>query len=396
MAGKSNAQKMTSWIQNELGYSDSSQEVVTKVAEMPALETRELKIGAGRILKVTPVYETYWRFAARRQEMFMRRVNGAGRPWTNDPVLASYRFTNVYRAADRVSQYLIRAVQYDGPQSGEEVFFRTILFKIFNRLNTWEALQRDIGALSWRAFDFDRYSEVLDGVLGRGEPIYSAAYIMPPPPFGNARKHRNHLRLLELMMRDRTPARLARARSLRQVFELLRSYPSMGEFLAYQFAIDLNYSELVDFSEMEFVVPGPGARDGIHKCFADTSGLDDGDIIRLMTERAHLEFERLDEPFQTLWGRELQLIDCQNLFCEVGKYARVVHPSIAGQSGRNRIKQNFLPSSDPLPQWYPPKWRLNVPTDLLMDLDAPHCSRQQPLIFNERENDLRAEHQENK
>ena len=41
----------------------------------------------------------------------------------------------------------------------------------------------------------------------------------------------------------------------------------VGDFLAYQFITDINYSTLTDFSEMEFTVPGPGARDGIHKCF---------------------------------------------------------------------------------------------------------------------------------
>jgi hypothetical protein len=53
------------------------------------------------------------------------------------------------------------------------------------------------------------------------------------------------------------------------------------------------------------------------------------------------------------------LIDCQNLFCEVDKYARVVHPEAQGTSGRTRIKQNFCVNSMPLPQWYPPKWRLD-------------------------------------
>jgi len=54
--------------------------------------------------------------------------------------MLSYRFTNVYRASDRVSQYLIRRVIYEGDQSEEEVFFRTLLFKIFNRIETWEIL----------------------------------------------------------------------------------------------------------------------------------------------------------------------------------------------------------------------------------------------------------------
>ena len=30
----------------------------------------------GRVLKTTPVFDTYWRFASERQEMFMRRVHG--------------------------------------------------------------------------------------------------------------------------------------------------------------------------------------------------------------------------------------------------------------------------------------------------------------------------------
>jgi len=43
------------------------------------------------------------------------------------------------------------------------------------------------------------------------------------------------------------------------VFTILKGYPSLGAFLAFQFTIDLNYSEMIDFSEMEFVsrVPAP-------------------------------------------------------------------------------------------------------------------------------------------
>jgi hypothetical protein len=48
------------------------------------------------------------------------------------------------------------------------------------------------------------------------------------------------------------------------------------------------------------------------------------------------------------------------LFCEVDKYSRVIHPEIAGISGRNRIKQQYRPSSDPLASpWFPPKWGIN-------------------------------------
>lgn len=320
---------------------------------------RVLRVGS-RTLTVTPVFETYWRFACRRQQAFMRRALGAPPPWTDDPIIAAHRFTNAYRASDRVSQYLIRHVLYEGEQGPDEVFFRAILFKLFNRIDTWQALSETFGIISWRGFSLPKAARALESMRSRSA-IYSAAYIMPSPSFGAERKHTNHLRLLEHMMKDRAPAKIVDAGSLEEVFHTLRSYPSLGDFLAFQLAIDLNYSAMLDFSEMDFVVAGPGARDGIRKCFADTGGLCEADIIRLMADIAQDEFERLGLKFQDLWGRALQLIDCQNLFCEVDKYARVAHPDIAGSSGRTRIKQRFAPLQMPTPQWYPPKWRIQPP-----------------------------------
>src|SRR5216684_2084624 len=87
----------------------------------------DFRVSATKALQTTAVFDTYWRFAAERQEIFFRRVSGVAAPWTADPILRSYRFTNVYRAADRVSQYLIRKVIYGGDQSEEEVFFRVLL-----------------------------------------------------------------------------------------------------------------------------------------------------------------------------------------------------------------------------------------------------------------------------
>src|SRR5689334_22127318 len=97
----------------------------------------------------TVVFDTYWRFAAERVAIFYRRYGDRMGPWTSDPILRTYRFTNTYRAADRVSQYLIREVQAraDRPQTALEIFFRTMLFKIFNRIETWEALEGRFGPL---------------------------------------------------------------------------------------------------------------------------------------------------------------------------------------------------------------------------------------------------------
>jgi hypothetical protein len=313
--------------------------------------------------KVSEVYESYWRFAAERQAVFFRRARGEKHPWTNNPVLAIYKFTNAYRASDRVSQYLIRHVIYreDLPRSPREIFFRILLFKLFNKIETWELLERVRGPITFEDYRFADYDAVLARAMQSGRRIYSAAYIMPPGSraFGRPAKHQNHLLLLERMMEDRLAERLAQTQSMQEGFEKLRAYPTIGDFLAYQFITDINYSELTDFSEMDFVVPGPGARDGLRKCFLDPGGLNEPELIRLMADLQEREFERLGLDFQSLWGRRLQLIDCQNLFCEVDKYARVAHPHIAGKTGRVRIKQKFEATPKPIDLFYPPKWKLN-------------------------------------
>ena len=98
------------------------------------------------------------------------------------------------------------------------------------------------------------------------------------------------------------PERLAQTRTMQEGFEKLRAYPTIGDFLAYQFITDINYSEITDFSEMDFVVPGPGARDGLRKCFVDTGGLNEPELIRLMADLQEQEFERLGSIFNRFGG----------------------------------------------------------------------------------------------
>jgi hypothetical protein len=314
-----------------------------------------------RPLKPTVVFATYWRFAAERQDVFFRRLRSSPPPWSSDPVLQEHKFTNAYRAADRVSQFLIRNVIYNGDPAPQETFFRTLLFKLFNRIETWELLARELGEISYASYAFKRYDRVLTKAMASGRKLYSAAYIMPSGGRNAVypRKHQMHLRMVERMMKDETPERLSDSPSMASAFTLLRSYPTIGDFLAYQYVTDVNYSPLTGFSEMEFVVPGPGALDGIRKCFTDLGGLTEAELIKFITVRQDECFAAVNLRFSSLWGRRLQLIDCQNLFCEVGKYARVVHPEFTGLSGRTRIKQKLRPSPEPIVPWFPPKWGLN-------------------------------------
>ena len=291
----------------------------------------------------TEVYDTYWRFAAERQAIYFRRMENSKGPWSDDAILNKYRFTNTYRVTDRVSQYLVKNIQYntDLEQTREEIFFRTMLFKIFNKIETWELLNFELGPIGWRETGLHNIQRVLGELFNEGVTIYSAAYIMASPNFGFHYKYLNHLSLLGKMMRDGLPEKLASMESLRSVYEALLSYPGLGSFLAFQYTIDLNYSTLINHDESDYVMAGPGALDGISKCFDGLRGRSPNSIIKAMAERQEYEFDRLNLTFKDLYGRRLQLIDCQNIFCEISKYSRVAHPEIQGKSGRTKIKQKY-------------------------------------------------------
>jgi hypothetical protein len=314
-------------------------------------------------LQPTPVYDAFWHFAAERQAIFERRKENPLGPWTEDPILRQHKFTNVYRASDRTSQYLIKNVIYGNEISPatDDAVFRILLFKLFNRIDTWTLLERTFGQICIRDFSPERFGMCLDGAMESGMSIYSGAYIMPSgsKTYRSTRKHRTHLAILRDMLLDDLPKRAADAKNLKELFLLLRGFPLIGDFLAYQYAIDINYSEVTDFSESEFVVPGPGSRSGIRKCFTELRGLSESEIISIVTNVQDREFSKRGLKFAYIGNRPLQQIDIQNIFCEVDKYARVQFPEITGRHNRSKIKQRFHPNSAPINYWYPPKWKIN-------------------------------------
>jgi len=310
------------------------------------------------------VMDAYWRFAAERHDLYLRRIAALPQAPTPDPVLSQYRFTNAYRVCDRVSQYLVREVQYAHDQSAEEVVLRTVLFKLFNKVDTWELICDELGVPSFSSFDPAAVSALLSEEQRQGRAVYSAAYIVPPVSLCPVPKHRGHLELVALMLDGGLAEKARSADGLRGLYRLLRDFPGIGPFLAFQLAIDLNYSSAFDFDEAECVVAGPGALDGISKCAPGTHPRDAERFILDVCARQEDEFARLGLHFSGLFGRRLQPIDCQNLFCEISKYSRVAFPGVAGVAGRTRIKQRYV-ASGPLPTpFFPPKWGLDVPSDV--------------------------------
>ena len=316
-----------------------------------------------KTLKKTIIYDEYWKFAYERQNIFFKKIRDSVGLLTEDPILKLYKFTNVYRASDRVSQYLIKHIIYndDNDNKNKNIVFKILLFKLFNKIETWTAFENILSKVNIESFCLESYKKILYQLYAEKKSIYSNAYIMTSGRsiFGYERKFMNHLMLIKTMLDDNISNKIEQCNSLKELYNLLLSYPMFGPFLAYQFAIDINYSPIVNFDENEFIVAGPGARSGIYKCFFNAADFTNDYLIRYMVENQEKEFTRLGLDFIYLGNRTLKLIDCQNIFCEIDKYSRVKYPWITTFNKRTRIKQKYIPNSKGIEYFYPPKWGIN-------------------------------------
>lgn len=307
------------------------------------------------------IYDIYWYFAAERLAAFRRRISGQPRPWTDDPILSAFKFCNTYRAADRVSQFLIGEVAYhEEPCTAEDRLFQIVAFRVFSNIETWRTVVQVLGRqpriADLKSGAFLRALETARCLNGR---LYTGAFILcAADAYGRRAKHRNHVALFEHMfVEDKVGSRLGNASTFREIYETLHSYPLFGDFMAYQIAVDLNYSDALAFSENDFTQPGPGAIRGLRKVFEDLGDYTPADAIMWTVERQEFEFKRLGLQFDGLWGRPLHAIDCQGLFCETDKYCREAVPELT--SARKRIKARFTPSGESIRLFFPPKWGIN-------------------------------------
>lgn len=313
------------------------------------------------------VFKYYFYFAQERMSIFWNKYE-ENYPLTQDPTLQTYKFTNVYRAMDRVSQYLIRNVIYsDDDFSNKDVLLRIIVFKIFNKPETWEYLESEVGKISIDNFNLKHINEAL---LKRKEsgPIFNNAYMMTGTHSLYNHLNFKHEKWLQ-MVKDELIGqsvfdKIIDANSLSDVFDYLRGCSFIGDFLAYQYAIDMNYSTVINFSEDSFVKAGIGAIRGIKKCFGNASSArySNEDIIRFTQdnfEYYQAKFESND--FKPLFGRAPTLIDIQNCFCETDKILRVKMPELQVQN--KRIKQQYKETPKSLELFFPPKWNINQNID---------------------------------
>lgn len=294
--------------------------------------------------------QQFFEFAHKRHTMYLRRQAEEPWPWSDDPVLNKYRFTNVYRELDATTVWFRKWVR-DPLRSRPEVLLATILFRWINRTITGEAIFRQVmddGRTPWQDLleasegseediqqAFARMHDAIKTMLGRG-PYMTGAYVIKSPDGYD--KLTGVLKNVEWFMsarcgfrdemlgwREMADTLLAGPVTLRNMWEWVREHKFMGDFMAYEVVTDLRHTDMLcDAPDiMTWANPGPGAMRGLNRLHGRY-------MKAARTHRAEYIMEMrelLDMSRDGAWPNDddyppLEMRDIEHTLCEFDKYER--------------------------------------------------------------------------
>lgn len=298
---------------------------------------------------------TFWKFVYNRQEIFWKKVNGDSF-LTKDKILQYYKFTNIYRILDRNTQFLIfNIINNSNFKNKKDLFFNILLFKVFNRISTYEHFKNEFNILRWRDYSFKKYCKILEYLLLKNKKLFTGAYnINPAKEYGYNKTYKNQLKIVELIMIDKYRS-IINCKSMEEGFNILKSIPGIGDFTALQYMIDFNYSHIFNFNENDFIIAGPGAKSGIKKIFKSFKDFNYEDIIINFVLNQELRFNLLNLNFKKIGDRNLSAVDIEHALCEFDKYTRLKYPKNE-LTKKVSVRGIYKPSLEKINYVFPKKW----------------------------------------
>lgn len=213
-------------------------------------------------------------------------------PWTNDPILRKYKFTNWDRSKDRVTRYLVDNI-FVGDDLG--LMLHNI---VVHRYCSKEETSRYIGIIKNDYKDLFEFNEKSSAYTGAFIRCHSLIEVV-----------KSFEQIYE--DRDELVSSIRKNNTLQFAFEAIKKYKFIGPFIAWQIVCDMTLTEILpNPSDIDdFVVLGPGARKG-KKILRD---------IELKTLKKHMN-TRLRKH-----GIQMTLIDIEHSLCEFYKYYKALY-----------------------------------------------------------------------
>jgi len=260
------------------------------------------------------MFQCYLSFVGERHAVWEERQIGAPAPWTSDPILASRKFTNVFRVLDPGSQFIFKIRDVDPATT----LMRLFLYRHTGRVDAWMYLNGMMDLRLPRLETLDWVHRIWQDWRSQGQALFTGAYLVYPQSSSpGTDKLDSIIRLTQRLFGEEGLAEeFLQAPTMEARFKTLRQHKGVADFMSMQILTDWGY--LYPQDENEFVVPGPGCRKGVAHV---TDTRDVVGFLRFAQAEVHAS---PDCPTLDLDSgpRPPSLMDIQNTWCEFGKYVR--------------------------------------------------------------------------
>lgn len=268
--------------------------------------------------------EPLLRFMKARHAIYLKRAEGAPKPWTRDPILQSYRFCNVYRELDTVTVWIrenIRAPYADH----SNLWFMLAMARQINWPDTLQEIM-DEGAWPRARYDWERVRKIMLARQARGDQLYTGAYMLnahgtkPDDPKDKA--FFTTKLVLDSVWQNRNIIGTAfQERFMREAWSSLLPHHGWGPFTAYEVVCDARHTRYGErWCDINaWANPGPGAKRGLNRLA--------GRPLKFPVKEAQAveEMRHLLSVIGPKWPHKpaLELREIEHSLCEFDKYERV-------------------------------------------------------------------------
>ena len=255
--------------------------------------------------------KAFFDFARKRHQIYLDRRGGKSPPWTNDPILQRYRFTNVFRELDATTVWFAENLR-DPLRNSIEVLPATVVFRWFNRISTGEVIKQNKNYL---------FPNKLRKAIAKLPPPYvTGAYMIYTTALHAPTKQEGVLQAIEIWYEAHEDWRKFKCDSLQETCSWVKSF-CLGDFMAYEIACDLRYTRLLEkaVDKMSWTNFGPGSSRGIERVFGRG-----GDKLNAARELLRLSQQEKYWPQRgggIVWPA-WEMREVEHTLCEFDKYER--------------------------------------------------------------------------
>lgn len=292
----------------------------------------------------------FFDFARERHAIYLRRVAGMPKPWTNDPILQTKKFCNVYRELDTVSKWVINEV-IKPYEDDPNLWFMLCACRVINWPDTLVEMMDVRGGFGIRGqYSPDIAYSVMKSRGDRGLKTITGAYLVnsvttakdPEHIRGNKRAYLAYRTLGEIWA-ERKWVHANFKTTLQQSVETLQKFHGYGPFVSYQVVVDLTYSDkwLGKAPDLNtFNSAGPGTTRGLSRVFhgVKNTRMDDEEKTKLLAFQLKASLNADYWPNTSKDPNKgfapLTMSNVSNNNCESDKHARL-------QLGEGKMRSSY-------------------------------------------------------